>query len=64
MNLNKTTNHQVHYKIYLIANKLIQDTLDKNYTDNSGELYKIYSSICSSVYKSFDYRNKYEYMER
>ena len=52
--------NRVHFKIYYIANKLIQDMLDKNYTDNSGELYNIHNSIYSSVYKSFNYRKSVE----
>jgi hypothetical protein len=52
--------NKVHYKIYCIVNKLIQDTLDKNYSYNSGQLHEIHNSIHVSVYKSFDYRRKYE----
>jgi hypothetical protein len=52
--------NQVHYKIYCIANKLIQNSLDKDYTDNSGELYNIHNSIHVSVYKSFDYKKSVE----
>jgi hypothetical protein len=52
--------NQVHYKIYCIANKLIQNSLDKDYTDNSGELYNIHNSIHVSVYKSFDYKKSIE----
>jgi hypothetical protein len=60
MNLNKVKNHQVHYKIYCIADKLIQDKLDKIYTDNSGELYNIHNLIHVSVYKLFDYKKSVE----
>jgi hypothetical protein len=53
---NMDQKNQVHYKIYCIANKLIQNILDKDYTDNSRQLYEIHNSIHVSIYKSFDYR--------